>query len=64
MCVLHRCDTPACVNPDHLFLGTRADKAREMHSQGVSLSGIGRRFGVDPKTISAAVQRKTWKHVD
>jgi hypothetical protein len=31
--VLHRCDTPACVNPDHLFLGNQtknmADKIRK-----------------------------------
>ena len=24
-CVLHKCDTPECTNPEHLFLGTRAD---------------------------------------
>jgi hypothetical protein len=29
MCVLHRCDIPFCVNPVHLFLGTRGDNAAD-----------------------------------
>jgi HNH endonuclease len=32
--VLHRCDTPLCVNPEHLFLGTPLDNERDKISKG------------------------------
>lgn len=32
--VLHRCDTPACINPKHLFLGTAKDNAQDMLKKG------------------------------
>jgi hypothetical protein len=32
--VLHHCDTPSCVRPDHLFLGTQADNIADMDSKG------------------------------
>ncbi|MCX4578154.1 HNH endonuclease [Streptomyces sp. NBC_01571] len=32
--VLHRCDTPLCVRPDHLFLGTPLDNARDKVVKG------------------------------
>lgn len=32
--VLHRCDSPCCVNPKHLFLGTQQDNIRDCRDKG------------------------------
>lgn len=34
MHVLHKCDCPPCINPDHLFLGTQLDNNADMDAKG------------------------------
>lgn len=37
--VMHRCDNPACVNPDHLRVGTALDNARDRNAKGRQAKG-------------------------
>lgn len=39
--VCHTCDTPACVKPDHLFLGTTKENLADMVAKGRSKSAVG-----------------------
>lgn len=53
--VLHHCDTPQCVNPVHLFLGTRVDNMRDMVVKGRSCHGARHRSAkLSDRDVAAA----------
>ena len=56
MHVLHRCDTPLCVNPAHLFLGTNSDNVADKVGKGRARGVAGEKH--PNATISEAIVKE------
>ena len=48
--VLHHCDNPRCINPEHLFLGTIADNVQDMMQKGRHNTKRGSQIGTSVLT--------------
>ena len=48
--VLHKCDTPSCVNPDHLWLGTHKENMQDMFSKKRRKAVVGESHGISKLT--------------
>ena len=53
--VLHKCDNPACVRPDHLFLGSMQDNVNDMMAKGRNGNGV--QYGEDHHAAKLTVER-------
>lgn len=61
LCVMHVCDTPACVNPAHLRLGTQNDNVADCVAKGRTARGEknakAKLTSADVRAIRSAVRR-------
>jgi hypothetical protein len=48
--ICHKCDTPLCFNPDHLFIGTSSDNAVDMIKKGRANKSFGEDHGCNKYT--------------
>jgi len=57
--VLHRCDNPSCVRPDHLFLGNYSDNLIDCIRKGRRTFPCGERNGYHKLTRQSVVEIRT-----
>jgi len=63
-CVCHHCDNPSCINPMHLFLGTKADNNRDMFAKGRGRPGMvaGERHGRSKLSYKDVAEIRARRH--
>lgn len=59
--VCHKCDNPACINPDHLFVGTRQDNIDDRERKGRNVIKIGEEQP-RAKLTKKIVKDARWEH--
>lgn len=63
-CVCHRCDTRACVNPEHLFLGTQTDNVADMDVKGRRNAPRGVGHGMHKLTPESVMEMRQLRKQD
>jgi hypothetical protein len=55
-CILHSCDNPACINPDHLRVGTKAHNTADMMAKGRHRAGNAKLSVAEQNEIRASAE--------
>lgn len=65
MYVCHKCDNPRCINPEHLFIGTRKDNIADREAKGRNIVPIGEEHvnaKLSKKKVKEARQKRFLYH--
>lgn len=54
--ILHKCDVPCCVNPDHLYVGDQAQNVKDMIRRGRKNTPKGEKSGKATLTNETAIK--------
>ncbi len=60
--VLHRCNVPACVRPDHLFLGDHRDNMADMARKGRAAKGDRHGMHIHPESRATGHRNGAYTH--